>query len=221
MSGSWCMWCMAHPNDWKLHPLPDTEHWTMQKIKERKEQLDAGLLKEPSSIRGVVNYPIWDFIEPSHMVFPQLHVEIGLVNNVLDSFYLFIDDQVEAPTEEEKYSRNTYIIADVALVKAVEQLDEWKNLEGHNLQGYRDQAAELRRSLKRPGAMNQIEIDAARTELEELDQEIQRLVQERKAMESDIKTRRAALQEAKKKLQSVRAKKKKIDLPIFLKLRTY
>jgi chromosome segregation ATPase len=57
--------------------------------------------------------------------------------------------------------------------------------------------------------------------LEELDQEIQRLVQERKAMESDIKTRRAALQEAKKKLQSVRAKKKKIDLPIFLKLRTY
>ena len=34
-------------------------------------------------------------------------------------------------------------------------------------------------------------------------------------MESDIKTRRAALQEAKKKLQSVRAKKKKIDLPIF------
>jgi hypothetical protein len=30
----------------------------MEKIKERKEQLDAGLLKEPSAIRGVVNNPI-------------------------------------------------------------------------------------------------------------------------------------------------------------------
>ena len=64
MSGSWCMWCMSHPNDWKLHPVPDVEYWTVQKIKERKEQLDAGLLREPSSIRGIVNDPIWDFIEP-------------------------------------------------------------------------------------------------------------------------------------------------------------
>jgi hypothetical protein len=34
------------------------------------------------------------------MVFPQLYVEIGFVNNVLVSFYLFIDDQVEVPTDE-------------------------------------------------------------------------------------------------------------------------
>ena len=104
MSGSWCMWCMLHPNDWKLHPLPEANPWTIQKIKEKKEQIDAGVLSEPSSICGVINDPIWDFIEPSHMVFPQLHKEIGLVNNVLDSFYIFIDDQVEAPTQEEKCS---------------------------------------------------------------------------------------------------------------------
>ncbi len=89
------------------------------------------------------------------MVFPQLHIEIGLVNNVLDSFSLFIDDQVEAPTDEEKCSRNSYIIADVALTKAIKQLDEWKEVDGHNLQGYRDEAAQLRNSLKRSGAMNE------------------------------------------------------------------
>jgi hypothetical protein len=133
MSGSWCMWCMSHPNDWKLHPVPEVEYWTVQKIKERKEQIDAGLLREPSSIHGVVNNPIWDFIEPSHMVFPQLHVEIGLVNNVLDSFYLFIDDQVEASTEEKKCSWNSYIVADMSLMKAVERLDEWKNADEYIL----------------------------------------------------------------------------------------
>jgi hypothetical protein len=52
-------------------------------------QVNNGLLKEPSAICGVVNDPIWEFIEPLHMVFPQLNVEIGLVNNILDSFYLF------------------------------------------------------------------------------------------------------------------------------------
>jgi len=206
---------MSHPNDWKLHPLPQTEHWTMQKIKERKEQVDNGLLKEPSAIRGVVNDPIWDFIEPSHMVFPQLHIEIGLVNNVLDSFYLFIDDQVEAPTDEEKCSRNSYIIADVALTKAIKQLDEWKEVDGHNLQGYRDEAAQLRNSLKRSGAMNELERNAARNELVQLDQEIDRLVRERKTLEVNVKTRRTALQVAKKNHQSTRAKKKKVDLPIF------
>ena len=176
MSGSWCMWCMSHPNDWKLHPAPQVEHWTMEKIKERKEQLDAGLLKEPSAIRGVVNNPIWDFIQPSNMVFPQLHIEIGLVNNVLDSFYLFVDDQVEAPTEEEKCSRNSYIVADVALTRATEKLNEWKEVDANNLDGYRDEVSRLKSEM---GAMNEIERAEARNEIAEIQQEIQSLVQKK------------------------------------------
>jgi hypothetical protein len=136
MSGSWCMWCMSHPNDWKLHPVPEVEYWTIQKIKEHKERVNAGLAREPSSICGVVNYLLWVFIEPLHMVFLQLHVEIGLVDNVLDSFYLFIDQQVEAPTDKENCSRNSYIIADVSLKKGVERLDEWKAVDANNLQGH-------------------------------------------------------------------------------------
>jgi hypothetical protein len=92
------------------------------------------ILYQRLSIRGVVNNPIWDFIEPSRMVFPQLHVKIGLVNNALDGFYLFIDDQVEAPTDEEKCSRNSCIVADVSLPKVVERLDEWKVVDGYILQ---------------------------------------------------------------------------------------
>jgi hypothetical protein len=67
--------------------------------------------------------PVWDFIEPAFMGFPQLYVEIGLVNNVLNNFYSFIDDHVEAPPDEEKYSRDSYIMANVVLTKSVEKLN--------------------------------------------------------------------------------------------------
>jgi hypothetical protein len=95
---------MSHPNDGKLYPQLEAKHLTMQKLKEWNEQIEAGLLSVTSSICGEVNYPICDFIELLQMVFPQLYVEIGFVNNVLVSFYLFIDDRVEVPTDEEKCS---------------------------------------------------------------------------------------------------------------------
>ncbi len=40
-------------------------------------------------------------------------------NNVLDNFYLFIDNHVKAQTDEEKCSRSNYIVANVALTKSV------------------------------------------------------------------------------------------------------
>jgi hypothetical protein len=101
MSSSWCMWCTSHPSNWKHHPLPPLETWTIKKIKAIKERIDCRELREPQEILGVVDKPIWDFIQPDNYIFPKLHAEIGLVSNVLDKFYLFIDDQVEAVTPEE------------------------------------------------------------------------------------------------------------------------
>jgi hypothetical protein len=63
----------------------------------------------------VVSNPVWDVVQPQNYIFPELHAEIGLVNNVLDNFYTFIDDQVEALTPEELTSRNSFIVADVVL----------------------------------------------------------------------------------------------------------
>ncbi len=129
------------------------------------------------------------------MVFPQLHIEIGLVNNVLDSFYLFVDDQVEAPTEEEKCSRNSYIVADVALTRATEKLNEWKEVDANNLDGYRDEVSRLKSEM---GAMNEIERAEARNEIAEIQQEIQSLVQKNN-LENNVRTRRAALQVARQR----------------------
>jgi hypothetical protein len=121
MSGSWCMWCNSHLMHWKMHPSPECEFWAVPKIKESKRHADAKALKEPSDICGIVNNPTWDFVEPAFMVFPQFHVEIGLVNNVPDNFYSFIDVHVEVPTDEEKCSQNSYIMAATDKVSAKTQ----------------------------------------------------------------------------------------------------
>jgi hypothetical protein len=126
MSSSWCMWCTSHPRTWKHHPVPDVANWTIDKIKLIKGCIDRKELKEPQEMLGVVSNPVWAFVQPQNYIFPELHAEIGLVNNVLDNFYTFIDDQVEAVTKKELMSRNSFVIADVALTLATQRVRNWK-----------------------------------------------------------------------------------------------
>jgi hypothetical protein len=113
-----------------------------------------------------------------------------LVNNVLDNFYLFIDDQVEAPTAEEKCSRNTYIVADVALMRALERLAQWKDTDGIALQSHQYEAAQIR-ELSRKRGLSVGEENQHRHQLMLLEQHIHALVDERKNLENDIKLKRA------------------------------
>jgi len=147
-----------------MHPLPQCDILTVKRIKDHKQQIEAGILKEPSDIWGIVNNPIWDFVEPAQMVFPELHIEVGLVNNVLDNFYSFIDNQVEAPMAEEKFSRNTYIVADVALIRVLERWYE---------------ATQIRELLRNCG-LSAGEENQHRHQLMLLEQHIHALVDERK-----------------------------------------
>jgi hypothetical protein len=158
-----------------MHPLPPCESWTVEKINDRLQQIEAGIIKEPSDIRGMVKNPKWDFVEPAQMVFPELHIEIGLVNNVLDNFYSFIDEQVEAPMAEEKCSRNTYIVADVALITAVERLNQWKEIDDLALQTHGYESSQIRELLKNRG-LSVDEQNRHRHHLMQLEQHINALV---------------------------------------------
>jgi len=80
MSGCWCMRCLKAPNEWKKQ---DDKIPPSHKLK-----VAQGTLKTPTEIRGVVDFPLWDFIEVINYVYPVLHGEIGLINLALDSFFL-------------------------------------------------------------------------------------------------------------------------------------
>ncbi len=60
--------------------------------------------------RSVVHHPVRDFIEPKPFMFLQLHVEIELLNYELETYYDFLEDQVDGATPEQNVARNNLII---------------------------------------------------------------------------------------------------------------
>ena len=214
MSSSWCMWCTAHPNTWKQHPVPAAEDWSIAKIKSVKERIERRELKEPCEMLGVVNDPIWDFVEPQNYIFPELHAEIGLVNNVLDKFYSFIDDKVEAITEEELTRRNSFIVADVALTVAMQRLQSWKEDAAPQLEFHRHERMQVVKELKRPNLGAVVIADL----MEQFDAEITAMIEERKALEVDQTLKRKNAGNAKAALKKVRENKKKIEMPAFAEI---
>ena len=153
MSSCWCCWCTTHPSQWKtLHTAEnrnkEEDMWTIEKLKQYKERIDRGELKEARDIKGVVDSPIWDFIEPSNFMFRQLHIEIGLMNNVLDNIYDFVAEQVEKATPEQKVAQNKVIMAEVAWTRSKERLDQWKTHGSVDLAMYRLEKSHLTASLR-------------------------------------------------------------------------
>jgi hypothetical protein len=208
MSSSWCMWCTSHPSDWKHHPLPPAETWTMQKIIRHKQRVDRREVKEARDILGIVNDPVWDFIEPENYIYPELHAEIGLVNNVLEHFYGFVDDQVERITQDELTLRNSYIVADVALSVAEQRLSDWKEDIGPQLEFHRVNRVDVNKELRR----RDLDPETARglkLQQQELDTAISAMVKHRKELEADRTLKRQCAAKARSDLKALREKKKK------------
>ncbi len=117
MSGSWCMWCRFHPSQWNTYGQ-SSPFWCINSLKSHKDKIIREKLKEPRDICGVVSYPIWDFVEPSHYILPELYIEIGLLDNALDRFYNWVEDHVEAASMEERLCRNKMIALDTEVSKS-------------------------------------------------------------------------------------------------------
>jgi hypothetical protein len=142
-------------------------------------------LKQAKDKLGLVEYPIWDFIEPCNYMLPQLHIEIGLTNNVSDNFYDFIEYQVEKASLEEKVAKNQLVMADVAYTRAQEKLENWKENGATDLVMFRLEKANLQAALKE--RRNDAELLA---EKDMIDIIIQALMDDRKNLEADKKLKK-------------------------------
>jgi hypothetical protein len=184
----------------------------MQEIIRQNERIDRREVKEARDILGIVNYPVWDFIEPENYIFPKLHAEIGLVNDVLDSFYAFVDNQVEAISQEKLILWNSYIVTDVALSVAAQRLIDWKEDVGPQLEFHwvnRDDVnKELRRRDLGPDAIRDL-----KSQQEELDTAIAKVVKQRKELEADRTLKRQSATKAKLDLKALR-EKEKVETPL-------
>ena len=96
------MWCKLHPKEWAVpksereaHDIPPShrELWNFAKIREVHMQHASGnIAGTPGELRGVVDFPVWSFVDVWHFLVPILHLQIGLGNNALDSFYDWVDE---------------------------------------------------------------------------------------------------------------------------------
>ena len=220
MSSSWCMWCQLHPSEWKTFiekrgdiPIEQQQMWTVELIKEYKQKIIRKEIKTPKEIKGVVDYPVWDFIPIENYIFPQLHFEIGVVNMVLDNLYCFIEDRVEVLSPEEKVGRNKVIIANVALDEAKEKLASWTENKEVDLEMYRMEKNNISVALRSRDTLHG-ELESMMSERLELESLIEALVAERKELEAAVSGKRKAVTAAKKELKNIQDKKKKMDTPI-------
>jgi hypothetical protein len=210
MSSSWCMYCQVHPKDWKgLHSVPEDELWDIATQLQVLGEIQNGLRKEPRDKKGIVSEPIINFIEPKDYIFPQLHFEIGTVNNVLDALRAFIEEQVEVLSQEEREARNTKIIADVALERAK---DNFSRFNSEELKFYKLEKVELNNRLRD----RSLDVES-RNELMERKEEIEywvsTLTVEQERLKLDIFRRHEMFSAASKALKAIQQNKNKADIP--------
>jgi hypothetical protein len=204
------MYCLVHPNDWKgLQSVPEDSLWDIEKQQQFIQEIETGQRKEPKEKKGIVSERIIDLIEPRDYIFPQLHFEIGAVNNVLDALRAFIEEQVEVISDAEKECRNSKIIADVALERAKDNLSRF---DVDQLKFYRLERIELNNRLK------DRTLDAeSRNEImerkEEIDYWVSTLTADLERRKLDVSTRREIFSRASKALKAVQQNKNKSDTP--------
>jgi hypothetical protein len=214
MSTSWCMYCKSHPKDWKgLISVPIADLWSIAQQLQFVERINAGQLKDAKDKKGIVSLPLIDFIEPHHYIFPQLHFEIGTVNNVLDALKGFIEEEVEMLSEAEVEARNSKIISDISYTKAKEKSDQFNTTGGAiELKLFRIERVRVNQALKNRNLAEE-ERNALQTQRQELDDEIEALSQEQKRLKADASGKRKTFLESSKALKEEQAKKTKLDRP--------
>jgi hypothetical protein len=173
----------------------------------------AGELNEARAKKGIVALPWIDFIEPNKYIFPQLHFEIGTVNNVFDALRGFIEDEVEVLSDAEKEARNAKITTDVRYTKAKDKAEAFNSTGGAiELKLFRTERCCLNQALKDKNLAE----DRRNSLLEQwqvIDDEIESLSMEQKRLKADASAKRISFMEAAKAMKEQTAKKTKLDKP--------
>ena len=119
------------------------------------------------------------------------------MNNLLDNFRAFVEEEIEVLSDIEKAARNHVIITDVSHSKAKELIDAWNSDGGSiELRAFRVEKAQLNAMARRRG-LSQEQVRSLNEQREDLDRNIAALDAQQKLLEKDASTKRAALSETK------------------------
>ena len=229
MSATWCHWCTLFKETWL-----DVDHvkgrpWTNFELS-RVLQQNQGRGRSAQEKKGVVRPRLLMAVEPSNYIVPVLHLEIGLGNSFLNSFFKWVDYRIEMITEEERESKLIYANLLCELDDVLDNLRIWMDNDGVNLNEKKLERVMYVESRNMLNDMNNafMHNEEERNTLGEfiavLNNEIQLLTQTKDAFDFDIRVKKMALAKQKKeivKYQVGRGKKGEIRKKMELKLQEY
>jgi hypothetical protein len=202
------------PSEWKSgDSSANSEEWTLDKLKAHMLKVSEGIFKTPTEIRGVVDFPVWDFIDVVYFVYPVLHGEIGLANVAVDAFFDVLDDKIEVMTVAEKTARSQVVFADIAFDSCKDRLAEWSTSGPIDLAGFQIARTDVNAALRQRG-LSEEQKSRLVIDKQDVEDNIKLLMDQRKALEEDLKLKRSHFSAAKKNLTALRAKKCKMDRPV-------
>ena len=182
-SGHWCPWCLRGAREWRMPPGNDNlvgdngltggPFWSLELLREYAEGVRDGKLKTSAQRKGVVAETAIDYDGPDRIIFPVLHATLGFGNDWLKSFIR------EMQAASEAYSAE-YLEAEEGLGNASEALDiAIRKLREYKAQ-VREPLKEGRKALRRSGrnALGQVQHDVVRSEVEQIEGEIDKLQEE-------------------------------------------
>ena len=148
MESKWCTWCDLGCNQFSQadDDRKDYTLWTLDLIRSKKDLINGNdqSVKDATEKKGVVSEIIFDAIQVSNFIFPVLHAEIGIGNNLLEYFFKLVDYRVENVTAEEEEKRDEYRNQNDVLIGQQEVLRGWILDNGHTLGKKREDRTELR-----------------------------------------------------------------------------
>ena len=210
-SGQWCMYCKLAKSAWKASSNNNGEKWTQADIRALLAQRISE--KNYKMNLGVVDHPLITCIEPECFMFAVLHQLLGTGNDLKNAILKMIDDEFESYPEEMEDNWNAYDEARRLLdeesrrhdrrVEETHILMSEKNLHATRLKELR--SSRLRR-------INELGLPFQQGDFVQMQQEIDRLVDEVTELEELLKEFERSLNVHKKSMTGAKvALNKKLD----------
>jgi hypothetical protein len=128
MASHWCPYCktLVTRCEWKNEKEwmdKSEEEWTLEGL---KEQLNENVLKDlkGGARKGVVEKAMFNFAEINHILPNILHLEINLVNDLMQHLYDYAEWNVECWQDEHKQIRDAYLKAHVNVTNITDEVEE-------------------------------------------------------------------------------------------------
>ena len=100
-SPKWCFKCKLHPKVWLEYGHKIGEDLTLNALRLISESYSTG-----SSRLSVNEAPIWECVEGDKYMFPVLHNQMNLSNNMLYNLFDYGNEFIEKITSKEQVTRN-------------------------------------------------------------------------------------------------------------------